>query len=158
MIDEAIFKKRVGNPRHRLPVSFNSHKIWFHSIRRIMTSLLSLKTDRPEFDTRSELGATTLCSFLASDPNKRIPNWLLDRPFKRPPPRHRRISGEKKIARLSKQPDLLCFYFVQSPSPMYHPFFCKLFPIDNSNRTMKSYFPSYRFDRVEIWRIRNEST
>lgn len=44
-----------------------------------MTSVLSLKTDTPEFDTRSELGATTSCSFLASDPNKRIPNWLLDR-------------------------------------------------------------------------------
>lgn len=95
-----------------------------------MTSLLSLKTDRPEFDTRSELGATTLCSFLASDPNKRIPNWLLDRPFKRPPPRHRRISGEKKIARLSKQPDLSFFFaFISSnpPPPCIILFFVNFF-------------------------------
>lgn len=75
------WKGLKSNLRQQTAVSFNSHKIWFHSIRRIMTSVLSLKTDTPEFDTRSELGATTSCSFLASDPNKRIPNWLLDRLF-----------------------------------------------------------------------------
>lgn len=113
-----------------------------------MTSLLSLKTDRPEFDTRSELGATTLCSFLASDPNKRIPNWLLDRPFKRPPSALRiEMSREKKIAQdyqNTQRSSLLLFLFTSSN--LSRIFFFKLFPINKRNRVSLC-IPT---DRIEI--------